>query len=300
MRKFFYFLTAVALTASCHSHGESAENVPTLSDDSTAIVKLINGAYRDALAASSTDSVVAAYAADGVVMAPGAPTAVGSESLATTYDAIFDAVGLDLQFHIDQMLIGRRYAFVRSVSTGTATVAGAGVREDNRELFVVERVDEDWKIARYLYNKQDAYKAAPATEVTAFGDAAVTEADSAAVSALIAEAYGAALNASDAESVAAVYAADAVVMGPGSPTVSGNANVKAMYAELFGGMQLNLTFHIDEVVLDGDYGFVRSHSDGTVTAAGTTAPASFRELFVVKREGGAWKIAWYEYNQPNQ
>ncbi|MDO4930403.1 MAG: SgcJ/EcaC family oxidoreductase [Bacteroidales bacterium] len=301
MKKYFSIclVAAATLTTACNPSNESAISEPTLADDSTAIVNLINGTYRDALAASNAGSVVAAYANDGVVMGPGAPTAVGSEALAATYSAIFDAVGLDLNFHIDQMLIGNRYAFVRSVSTGTATIGETEAREDNRELFIVERDSADWKIARYLYNKQDTYKAADSTAVTAVADAENTAADTAAVEALIST-YQTALNASDAVAVAAVYTTDAVVMGPGAPTVSGNANVQQMYAQLFEGMTLNLTFHIDEVVLDGEYGFVRSHSDGDVTAGDATVPSSFRELFVVKKVDGEWKIAWYEYNQPNQ
>ena len=69
---------------------------------------------------------------------------------------------------------------------------------------------------------------------------------------------------------------------------------------MFSAIKLNLTFNIDEIVIDSKYGYVRLHSSGTmlINANGQTVPASYREIFVVKKVNGSWKIAWYEYNQP--
>lgn len=62
---------------------------------------------------------------------------------------------------------------------------------------------------------------------------------------------------------------------------------------------LNLQFPIDEVVVDGDYGFVRSTSSGTakVLANGESGPELNSELFVVHKVNGEWKIAFYMYNK---
>lgn len=294
-------LLAVSCSGSKQQQAQAADDccATTPSADSTAIVNLINGTYRNALAALDTAAVTNAYTADGVVMGPGSPTAVGSEALATTYNAIFSAVKLDLNFHIDEMILGRQYAFVRSVSTGTATANGTSTREDNRELFVVKKENDDWKIARYIYNKQDSYKAAENTGlVNATADVNGTDADENAVRTLITSSYQTALNASNAADVAKAYEENAVVMGPGAPTVSGNANVEEMYKNLFSFLKPNLTFHIDEVVIDGEYGYVRSHSDGEETVNGKTSATQYREIFVVHKVNGEWKIAWYEYNQP--
>lgn len=274
-------------------------NQTAMTADSTAIVNLINGTYRNALAALDANAVANAYTADGVVMGPGSPTAVGAQALADTYQAIFNNVKLDLNFHIDEIIMGQQYAFVRSVSTGTATANGASAREDNRELFVVKKENSDWKIARYIYNKQDSYKAAESTDlVSGIGNVDNADADKDAVRALITKYYQTALNASNATDVAKAYEENAVVMGPNSATVKGNANVKNMYENLFSFLKLKLTFHIDEIVLDGEYGFVRSHSDGEETLNGNTSATQYREIFVVHKINGEWKIAWYEYNQP--
>lgn len=300
MKKMILSLTVVLLTVACCNKQQrtAAACCESQAADSTAIEQLINSSYRNALAASDTVAIKAAYTTDGVVMGPGVPTAAGSPALAMTYNAIFCAVKLNLKFHIDEMIIGQRYAFVRSVSTGTATIDGTEAKEDNRELFVVRKEDDSWKIARYIYNKQDTYKATESTKVTTAGSREPATADTGVIRALITSSYQQALNGADAEAVAAAYAEDAVVMSPDAPTVAGNANIQNMYQGLFSGMQLSLTFHIDEIVTDGNYGYVRSHSDGNVTINGATVPASYREIFVVKKVGKEWKIAWYEYNQP--
>ena len=64
-------------------------------------------------------------------------------------------------------------------------------------------------------------------------------------------------------------------------------------------MSLDLQFDIDEVILDGDYGFVCSTSDGTATVLADNSAASEvnRELWIVHKVDGQWKIAFYMYNK---
>ena len=124
-----------------------------MSEDETKIRELLTS-YRNALADSDPAEVIENYTVDGVVMGPGSPTAIGDE-LSATYEGIFSSVGLNLDFTLANIIIGDKYAFVQSTSDGTATVAANGeeVPEQNRELFVMEKVDGDWKIAFYMYNK---------------------------------------------------------------------------------------------------------------------------------------------------
>jgi ketosteroid isomerase-like protein len=46
-------------------------------------------------------------------------------------------------------------AFARSTSKGSFVIKASGqtVADENRELFVFEKVNGQWKIARYMYNK---------------------------------------------------------------------------------------------------------------------------------------------------
>ncbi len=268
-------------------------------DDATAIRSRLTS-YRNALALSDAKAVASNYTADGVVMGPGSPTAIGDE-LEDTYSAIFSNVGLNLDFTVANMVIGDKYAVVQSTSDGTALVNATGERapEQNRELFVMEKVDGQWLIARYMYNKMDELKAADSMDVVENQHTGSTAEDEQAVRNLIASTYRDALAAGDADAITAAFAEDGVVMPPEGATYRGAEAVKGNYEGIFSSVGLDLQFDIDEVVLDGDYGFVRSTSDGTATvlADNSSAPEVNRELWIVHKVDGQWKIAFYMYNK---
>lgn len=269
------------------------------SEDELAIRNLLTS-YRNALAESSPEQVVKNYTAGGVVMGPGSPTAIGNE-LNPTYAAIFGNVGLNLDFTIANIIIGEKYAFVQSTSDGTALINATGetAPEQNRELFVMEKENDEWKIARYMYNKMDVLKAADTTKITENTSSGSTSEDEKQVKELIATTYRNALADSNADAITAAFTSDGVVMPPEGATYRGAEAVKNNYEGIFSAVKLDLQFDIDEIVLDGDYGFVRSTSDGTATvlAAGESAPEVNRELWVVHKDNGQWKIAFYMYNK---
>ena len=71
---------------------------------------------------------------------------------------MFSQIKLSIVFSIDEIEIHGDLAFARTISRGTTDVLAAGVTvpEENRELFVFEKTDGDWKIARYMFNKTKA------------------------------------------------------------------------------------------------------------------------------------------------
>jgi uncharacterized protein (TIGR02246 family) len=300
MKKFSLLLAIAFAGVSCTDHNIDAID---LQQEGDAIKKLVTVTYRDALAASNADGVTSAFTGDGVVMGPASPTASGSTQLKSTYDGIFGAVGLDLTFKIDEMIVGKEYGFVRSTSAGTLTVKanGATAPEENREVFIVKKADDQWKIARYLYNKMGTLSQAIGTDVIENKASSYTEADRSAINSLITATYSSALASSDAAAVSGLFVTDGVLMAPDAPTMKGAAAIKTTYESVFSATKLNLAFTIDEIVIDGEYGYVRSHSGGTtlINATSQTVPASYREIFVVKKVDGVWKIAWYAYNQPS-
>lgn len=111
--------------------------------------------YQEALNASNAEKVVALYSADGVLLANAAPTAVGTEQILGTYKYVFDNYTYNLKFTIDEIVTNGNYAFAHSTSKGSFVVKSSGqtVQDENRELFVFEKVKGQWKIARYMYNK---------------------------------------------------------------------------------------------------------------------------------------------------
>ena len=108
--------------------------------------------YEDALNASSTEAVMALYAPDGVFMPQYSPSAIGTEALRQAYDAVFAAITLKVTFAVTEVKqAGPEWVFARTNSAGTATVhaTGASGPEANQELFVFQKLDSHWKIARY-------------------------------------------------------------------------------------------------------------------------------------------------------
>jgi uncharacterized protein (TIGR02246 family) len=124
------------------------------SNQKTAIEKLIF-AYRDALNASDAGKVVSLYTTDGVLLANAAPTAEGSAAVKGTYQYVFDNFKYTLDFTIVEIVVNGDYAFARSTSKGSFVIKSSNqtVPDENRELFVFEKVNGEWKIARYMYNK---------------------------------------------------------------------------------------------------------------------------------------------------
>jgi len=112
-------------------------------------------------------------------------------------------------------------------------------------------------------------------------------------------AYRDALNASNVSAVMSLYTGDGVFMPSGAPTSVGAEQVKAAYDFVFGNIGLDIEFFIDEIAMNGEYAFARTTSKGStlIHATGETVPEENRELFVLKKESGSWKIHRYMFNK---
>ena len=125
-----------------------------------------------------------------------------------------------------------------------------------------------------------------------------TSNDQAAIKSLLFS-YRDALNASSVDQVMPLYTLDGVFMPTGFPTALGTEQVKGAYAGVFSMIKLNIEFFIDEIEVDGDHAFARTTSRGTtlIHATGQSVPEENRELFVLHRNNGTWKIARYMFNK---
>jgi len=122
--------------------------------EKSVIEKLIFS-YQDALNASDVNRVIELYTKNGVLMANSAPTADGAEQVKGTYQYVFDNFSYRLKFSIIEIEVNGNYAFARSTSKGSFVMKtnGQTVPDENRELYIFEKVGGNWKIARYMYNK---------------------------------------------------------------------------------------------------------------------------------------------------
>jgi uncharacterized protein (TIGR02246 family) len=116
--------------------------------------------------------------------------------------------------------------------------------------------------------------------------------------------YEKALNASDAEAVMKLYAADAVFMPQHSSPAVGRDAVRAAYSGVFKAIKLDIKFAIDEVEpVSKTWAYARTRSSGTVKVLGTQLPPGAeanQELFLLRKEpDGQWRFARYIFSTTN-
>ena len=129
--------------------------MPTTTADDHAIRRLL-ATYETSLNTSDADLAASCYTADGVFMPTTLPTATGTEALKASYAAIFSNIQLNVKFSIDELVLTSdttAHALTQSKGHVTIKATGDTPEEANREIFIFQKVDKDWKIARYMFNK---------------------------------------------------------------------------------------------------------------------------------------------------
>ncbi len=111
--------------------------------------------YKGTLNTSNAEKATSLYTKDGIFMPTGAPSAIGTAQIKKAYDFVFSQIQLKIEFFIEEIQVDGNMAFAVTSSKGSTLIhaTGANVPEENRELFVFEKVDGEWKIARYMFNK---------------------------------------------------------------------------------------------------------------------------------------------------
>jgi uncharacterized protein (TIGR02246 family) len=159
MRHLTITTTLLMLLAACQNKTEnqssiSTQNMMEQTTEKTAIEKVLFS-YRDALNTSDVNKVLPLYTNDGVFMPSNAPSAIGQEQVKAAYEFVFSQIQLNIEFYIDEIVVNGDYAFARTTSKGTTLIHAnkQTVAEENRELFVLQKTNGQWKIARYMFNK---------------------------------------------------------------------------------------------------------------------------------------------------
>ncbi len=109
--------------------------------------------------ASDAEGMGSLYAEDAVLLPDRFDAYEGAEAITAFYAFAFSALTLDLEFTIDpeDIIVSGETAYAVTTSTGTRLIKATNqtVPEINRELWVFEMTDGDWKIARYAFNKSE-------------------------------------------------------------------------------------------------------------------------------------------------
>jgi uncharacterized protein (TIGR02246 family) len=121
-----------------------------------AAIRSVMSSYEGALNASDAAAVMPLYTEDGVFMPPYRQSAVGKAAVREAYDAVFNAITLNVRFTIAELVVmSSEWAFVRTNSAGTNKInrTGAVSPEGNQELFIFNKGDDGkWRIARYSFS----------------------------------------------------------------------------------------------------------------------------------------------------
>jgi len=110
--------------------------------------------YQTALNRSDTGAVLKLYAPDGVFMPQHSPSSVGIAAVRKAYEAVFEAITLTVEFRIAEIRqIAPDWVLARTNSAGTTKnhATDAEGQEANQELFLFQKIDGVWKIARYCF-----------------------------------------------------------------------------------------------------------------------------------------------------
>lgn len=110
--------------------------------------------------------------------------------------------------------------------------------------------------------------------------------------------YERALNTKDLEQILALYGTEPVFMPQHAPALSGREAVRAGYEQVFATLELDIRFTVHEVHETGDWAWARTSSAGRakILAAGVEVDEGNNELFVFRREDGAWRIHRYLFS----
>lgn len=151
--------TAACASADGHGntiHADRSLDASMMAQDKSEITAVLRS-YESYVNDSNHEGLGSIYADDSILIPEGFDMFVGNEAITGFYAFAFSALTLNLEFNIDpdDIVIAGDVAYVTTDSTGTRLYKETNetVPEINRELWVFNRVDGTWKIARYCFNK---------------------------------------------------------------------------------------------------------------------------------------------------
>jgi len=132
-----------------------------MNPDENAVASVLKD-YQMALNRSDAEAALELCAPDGVFMPQHSRASVGTAAVRKAYEAVFAAITLTVKFEIAEIRqIAPDWVLARTNSAGTTknNATGAEGPEANQELFLFQKIDGAWKIARYCFCTTDPPRA---------------------------------------------------------------------------------------------------------------------------------------------
>jgi len=160
MKNIIMILMTMSLLASCQNTSENTnntnpKNTETMEKLAKQEIENLLMIYKETLNTSNVEKATSLYTKDGIFMPSAAPSAIGKENIKGAYDFVFSQIQLNIEFYIEEITIENTMAYAVTSSKGSTLIHANGetIPEENRELFVFEKENDTWKIARYMFNK---------------------------------------------------------------------------------------------------------------------------------------------------
>jgi uncharacterized protein (TIGR02246 family) len=166
MKRTIIGMLALTIMVSCNTNNNrettnnSTENTALMEKQDKQKIEVLLATYEKSLNTSDAQLAQSLYTKDGIFMPTEAPSGIGAKGILNSYEYVFSQIQLNIEFFIEEIEVEGNMAFATTSSKGTTLIHATGdtIPEANRELFVFEKVDGDWKIARYMFNKTEPAK----------------------------------------------------------------------------------------------------------------------------------------------
>lgn len=166
MKKIITAALAIVVLASCNMKSNketdqnTTQNMEIMQKEEKQKIEALLNEYEKSLNTSDAKLAQSLYTKDGIFMPTEAPSGIGSEGILKSYEYVFSQIQLNIKFFIEEIEVEGNMAFAVTSSKGTTLIHATGdiIPEANRELFVFEKVNGEWKIARYMFNKTEPRK----------------------------------------------------------------------------------------------------------------------------------------------
>ena len=119
-------------------------------------IKQLLETYQRGLNEANLDLVRSVYTSDAVVIGQPFPTATGLQEIIALYADFLSKLDFNVQFELLEMEMSNDLGFIRTRSHGTIVPKGQKPTgsESNREIFIVRKVQGNWKFHRYIFNSE--------------------------------------------------------------------------------------------------------------------------------------------------
>jgi len=113
--------------------------------------------YFKALNESDVKTIISLYHKHSVFLPNNAPASRGIEEIEKTYRAVFNIIKLDTAHDYHHVSVSGDIAVVESKANGNLTVLETKetLPANDNELFVLKKVNGEWKIDRYMFNSSE-------------------------------------------------------------------------------------------------------------------------------------------------